>query len=314
MVELEAARGAPLRLRNAAMRTEQTAKQRLARLRREVTTERVALAMWNIEEERREKAAALRAEKDRMFHRDLREALADEPRATEEEVVYLSELMNEALCQEAMPVDRRTLLGSARAGHGSWAMATDTPSWFKLFRKIDADGSGQISYAEWEHTVRHELGLSAADFSEDGLQRVWLSLDADCSGLITSGEFGAFMRMGEGCEAALGRRVYQPTSRCASERLLAQRREAARQAREELEHDKLRWAQSQLLSPDNAILQSARRCDDSAERLERELAALREHRAQAQSRPAGARRALPKPETPRRTCLLGARASAASQY
>ena len=37
----------------------------------------------------------------------------------------------------------------------------ETPSWFKLFRQVDSDGSGLISYDEFVEMVRTDLKLSA---------------------------------------------------------------------------------------------------------------------------------------------------------
>lgn len=70
-------------------------------------------------------------------------------------------------------------------------------SWYKLFVHMDDDMSGKINYHELEDMVRNELKVSRERFTEDQLKGVWLALDADKSGLITAGEFGKFMRLGE---------------------------------------------------------------------------------------------------------------------
>ena len=100
-----APRRAPARYRVAALSQEQTARQRLAELRREVSAERVAHARWSLQEQKQTAAERLRVEKDRMFNRDLRYHLADEPRATEAEVVRLAECLNTMICAELVPVD-----------------------------------------------------------------------------------------------------------------------------------------------------------------------------------------------------------------
>ena len=276
------------RYRAAAISQERTAKSRLVQLRREISVERVALAQMSLEEEKMALADEVRWERAQMFNHGMREALADAPRATEAEVVRLAEAFTAAICKEPIPVDRRT------AAKGCMALP-ETPSWFKLFKEVDADGSGQISYGEFSHMARRRLGLSQAHLPEDELQRVWLSLDSDCSGLVTSGEFGAFMRLGEGCPEAQQRRVYQPTTRNDAERTHARRRDAAQRARQDLEEETLRHAQMQLLSPDHASMQSTRQSDERVQTLERELAALRDMRATHPHSPrpasAGSRRA-----------------------
>eukprot|EP00964_Phaeocystis_antarctica_P091858 scaffold58971_cov45-Phaeocystis_antarctica.AAC.1 len=80
-------------------------------------------------------------------------------------------------------------------------------SWYKLFKQMDDDGSGKITFDELLDMVRTELEFSPKDISDTALKRVWAALDNDRSGYLTSGEFGAFMRKGE---AAL--RVLRPQS------------------------------------------------------------------------------------------------------
>ena len=126
--------------------------------------------------ERNQRAGeALRAEKDRLFHRDLAREMENEPRATAEEIRELSSLLNVAQRSVVPP----------------W----ETPSWFKLFKVVDADGSGLISYAEFLDMCRDILKLSEHMAPEPRLKALWLALDEDCSGYLTSGEFGSFMRL-----------------------------------------------------------------------------------------------------------------------
>ena len=70
-------------------------------------------------------------------------------------------------------------------------------SWFKLFRHMDDDDSGRITYAELAGLVREELKLSPRELPEVSLKAVWAALDRDGSGFLNAGEFGAFMRRGE---------------------------------------------------------------------------------------------------------------------
>ena len=101
--------------------------------------------------------------------------------------------------------------------------------WVMLFNRIDADGSGKISYAEFSNMVkelmafgqqqqrvvgrdlRDEAAMEAARKEaaearkeaaetmaaiEARVQSVWKTIDTDNSGLICLGEFGRFMRKG----------------------------------------------------------------------------------------------------------------------
>lgn len=63
-----------------------------------------------------------------------------------------------------------------------------TQSWFKLFRHIDSDRSGVISYGEFVEMVRKLLKLSAQKLPNARLQAVWRKLDTSGDGLLQSGE------------------------------------------------------------------------------------------------------------------------------
>ena len=119
---------------------------------------------------------ALKEDLDRRVGRDLNARLAEIAPAGEGEVTELSRLLNERLSAYADPQARE---------------------WFRLFRHMDDDGTGRISYRELEGMVRDELRLSSTDLSEYSLQSLWRALDTDSSGYISAGEFGRFMRKGE---------------------------------------------------------------------------------------------------------------------
>ena len=85
-----------------------------------------------VAERNRRAGEMLRAFKDELFHRNLAREMADEPRATLSEITQMSLRLNASL-SKIVP-------------------AWETPSWFKLFRYVDADGSGLISFAEFVQT------------------------------------------------------------------------------------------------------------------------------------------------------------------
>ena len=70
-------------------------------------------------------------------------------------------------------------------------------SWFAFFRQMDVDGSGRISFDEFSDAVRKELRIPPEEIRDAELHSLWLGLDADLSGFVTVGEFGAFMLKGE---------------------------------------------------------------------------------------------------------------------
>ena len=105
----------------------------------------------------------------------LAEALKAVEAASDEEVTALSKLLNEALVIIPDPAARL---------------------WYKLFKVMDDDGSGRISYAELAGLVRTQLRLDKTALPDARLQAVWKAVDDDGSGYISAGEFGVFMRKG----------------------------------------------------------------------------------------------------------------------
>ena len=91
-----------------------------------------------------------------------------ERHATEEEVIELSAMLNVA----------------QRAVIPPW----ETPSWFKLFRHVDEDRSGLISFTEFVDMARKLLKLSPEKMPESQLKAVWCALDTSGDGLLQSGE------------------------------------------------------------------------------------------------------------------------------
>ena len=72
------------------------------------------------------------------------------------------------------------------------------PLWFALFKFMDDDRSGRISFSELSRGVRELLRMKEGEMPVARLQALWRALDEDCSGYVSCGEFGKFMRKGEG--------------------------------------------------------------------------------------------------------------------
>ena len=93
------------------------------------------------------------------------------PRATEYDIIELSAILNQA--------------------HGEIIPPHETRSWFKLFRHIDEDRSGLISWDEFIHMVRKVLKLSPQQMADARLKAVWEALDTSGDGFLQSGEVRA---------------------------------------------------------------------------------------------------------------------------
>jgi len=109
-----------------------------------------------------------RAKRGRMFHRGIQKTMADAPRASEEDVRRMAEHFNARLVEMIDDPNKR--------------------SWYRLFKFVDENASGLISYAELQLMVRKQLSLPVANVSERSLMALWLALDSDGSGLISAGE------------------------------------------------------------------------------------------------------------------------------
>ena len=161
---------------SSAVGAEQQARQRLARVQRKLREAATRNAVQQHKEKNLQMGASMRKDMDVMVGRDLNAKFKAIEPAGADDVLALSELLNQKMAIFPDPNARE---------------------WFKLFKHMDDDGSGRISYKELAGMIREELKLSKADLKESKLQAVWRALDSDLSGFISAGEFGRFMRKGE---------------------------------------------------------------------------------------------------------------------
>lgn len=101
--------------------------------------------------------------------------LADAEPASGDEVVQLSGILNKKMALVFADPQKR--------------------SWYNLFLHLDTDRTGLIQYAELVEFIRNELRVPPTEVPLEMLQRAWKSLDSNASGYLTTGEFGAFMRL-----------------------------------------------------------------------------------------------------------------------
>ena len=160
-------------------------RKRLVYLNRLLDMRGAGAARELYKEKQRAAGIAARVEKDKIFHRDVAASMVNEPRASQDDVTEISALLN---------VAQRKIVP-----------AWESPSWFKLFKYIDTDGSGLIAYDEFAAMIRDVLRLSTRALPEPRLKALWLALDTDCSGHLSSGELYApqpTKRERPGCAAA----------------------------------------------------------------------------------------------------------------
>ena len=69
-------------------------------------------------------------------------------------------------------------------------------TWFNLFSEIDEDGSGFVTFDEFEDVVRHRLGQSVKKVPDETMRAIWCALDTDDSNQIMPQEMGKWLKQG----------------------------------------------------------------------------------------------------------------------
>ena len=143
----------------------------------------------------KQKAARAKALADKMRQvdavqsatREMRAALEAEgvPEMTEGYLHVLSDQFNEWL-----EMARETSSTHDRAFS---KVAGQKVSWMLLFKEVDADTSGGITYDEYKRVLRKKLRLSQHDLSDRTMNALWCALDNDNSDQIRIDEFQKFL-------------------------------------------------------------------------------------------------------------------------
>lgn len=77
----------------------------------------------------------------------------------------------------------------------SWGAKTEhTLSWYQIFKDIDEDGNGAITYDELEDAVRDKLKVKKADLTDMQLKALWCVLDDDDSDAVRADELTRFLK------------------------------------------------------------------------------------------------------------------------
>ena len=163
----------------AAFHRELQAKRRSASQHRMLLKQAAETSKLVLYQARRDHVKAIRAEWDEMTGKDLAFSLRGVKPANEQEVLDFAVQLNVAMCRV-------------------WPEARSQSSYFQLFRMMDNDGSGLISFYELVKMVRETLKLSPTQMPEANLLSLWRYIDSDMDGNINSGEFLKLVRRGWG--------------------------------------------------------------------------------------------------------------------
>jgi len=73
----------------------------------------------------------------------------------------------------------------------------DDIAWLLVFKEVDNDASGLVTYDELRQVIRRKFKLPASKVSEDQVKRIWCMLDADDSDTIAQVEMARFMKLAD---------------------------------------------------------------------------------------------------------------------
>ena len=94
---------------------------------------------------------------------------------------------DELVCKSRIVVEA---LDAYRANAGKPAAET----WIHYYKEFDEDESGFVTFDEFQHVVRHRLGIRD-DISEHALQALWCVLDVDNSDQLMQSDMGIFFKL-----------------------------------------------------------------------------------------------------------------------
>jgi len=211
--------------------------------------------------------AQQRAEQERRVGSDLNAKFKSIPAASDDEVKHLSERFNKALSN-----------------------GRENLQWYELFKRVDTDRSGRISYEEFAEMVRRELEISVVQLPNARLRGLWKALDEDASGFISAGEFGRFMR----CTQAVPYEVAVEKYEARREVLRANKIQQVISSQAEVDHH------AQLRRETAMAEAAAKQLQQEAMRLEAELAKRGHQRRVGFFDSLAQRKAEPPKSTPRR--------------
>ena len=154
---------------DTAQQAEQDAKKMFVGAHRDLLKMARASSTASLFADRKARAVAVRGERYAETGKDLMLKLKSRKAAGEDKVVELSIALNVAMCH-------------------LYPQARSQASYFNLFRHMDKDGSGLISYYEFLKMIRSQLGLSERQMGESEVEAMWRWVDEDASGMIGAGE------------------------------------------------------------------------------------------------------------------------------
>lgn len=164
----------------SARSCELSAKARVHELQKQLRDARTALAAKKREEGRQADAQTSAQRNRAELTRAVRAELSGVAASSKDELKHTSEVVNTRLLQ--LHPDPRGV-------------------WHRLFRRVDANDSGSMSFFDFKKIIRKHLKMPPSTLTDGLMNATWVALDCDdqggVSGFITSADFAHFMRLGE---------------------------------------------------------------------------------------------------------------------
>ena len=187
-----------------SLEVEQAAKRRLVLLRRDLERARSEASLSEVRDRNRAAVIEAKAKMEYLRGAHLKGVVTKVKPASVTEMTSLALQIVEFM--------ERTEVDPANRG------------WFVLFKRMDADENGRITYAELIEYLRKSMGFDEETLPEVKVQAVWNAIDLDGNGWMDTGEFGRFFRMGEQAHAPM-------IAERRRKKLLAEARDRADEAR-----------------------------------------------------------------------------------
>ena len=183
----------PLRKLERVRKQEHDTATHVAALRAAVAREKTARSVFVAKERKLDGARSYRAMMDAEKTR-IAEALRNEEAASEEEVIDLACRMIKRTSlifpKAGWGAKKGVRLGEPLSGATAKFAESKSPrrkprqappetgsGWFRLFKRMDDDGSGKITYGELEALVRRDLEVSTTELPDRRLKAVWRALE-----------------------------------------------------------------------------------------------------------------------------------------
>ena len=203
------------------------------------TMSAVERARIKLQQAREARMARIKADTDKVTEKDVVTSMSKFTKATDDEIARFGALFLKQL--------------SILRPRGQ-----DNISYYGLFKRMDEDGSGKVTFDEFLNLIRRGMNVDAEQMPYKTVAGLWKAIDEDNNGFVVAGEFCQFMRLAaESNQGALGKTANF---------------ELQMKAREDAAHAQLKRQETWARNTSSSALTAAKAMEEEAKRLEALLA------------------------------------------